>query len=256
MRVLPGALLLVSGLAGCVFQPFEEPPAPQISAAFSVTFYDSDANDLTDGIKVVLSSARKTPGAEPIDSFVGNEFLLLRDGDANVSFFADPERVRDRVRTLDVGKPLYILGYPGSNLITVNLSKTFTYKERPFEAFLERDFSVPVQELRDTEVDGVLEVQPYDHDANGRSDGLQMELRGSTRAPSYALSEVRVEINGIRREIFSDGSRAPETELQDDDSIRNGVQFFVAGQTGENRLEVAIRATVMIQKTFTLSEAG
>ncbi|HVL88447.1 MAG TPA: hypothetical protein VM681_10670 [Candidatus Thermoplasmatota archaeon] len=240
--------LLCATLAGCVFNPFEPEPRPTITATLDVDAYDSDGDGRTDGVVILLNSAGRVgePG-RTIAPFVGHEVVLTRNGDANVTVFRDPERLvhpgSAGVGSLDIQQPIYILGLPGNNRIVVNLSKSYTYQDRPFEAYFQRAFNVTVEQFRDTEVDGTVLVQPYRSEPAGPEDGFRIEIRGSSKAP-FPRSEITVRINeNVRQDLYRDAAR---TELiAEGEQISNGDQFFVRGLVRqENRIDVRIRDTL------------
>lgn len=229
-------------LAGCTspFTPVTTSALPEVRARFEVAAYDSDDDAQTDGVALTLRTAQPPP------PLVGSDALIERNGDTNVTVWRCPEREEVRcagpgnrgVLSWDVGETIYIRGLPGANRLHIVVRERFAYNT-----------TVRVDETRDTEVWAAITVRPYDSDGNRTSDGLEVNLVNSDKAP-FPAGEVKVLVNRVEQPVFSDARRLVEFNGQ----LNRGGKVFVDGYQGQNRVEVFLKATRFDLGTYVLGE--
>jgi hypothetical protein len=232
MRWPLGLALLCLLATGCA-SPLTPPTTfqgPEVRAVIEVRPYDSDGNNLTDGIALTLRSAQPSP------PLVGSDVIIDRNGDTNVTVWRCASREARLcgagtrgILSWDVGETEYIRGLPGLNRLNVAVRERFVYNT-----------TVSVDETRDTEVWAVLDARPYDSNGNRTNDGIEVSLINTDKGP-FARGEVRILINKIEVPVFREPSRLVEFNSQ----WNRGTRLYVKGFIGENHVEVQLRATLM-----------
>jgi hypothetical protein len=246
-------LVLALPLAGCAspFTAYSTFSGPEVSAKFAVRPYDSDGDNLTDGIALTLLSASPPP------PLVGSDVQITRNGDANVTVWQCPQRdqrlcLSNRgILSWDTSQTVYIRGVPGINRLNVAVRERFVYNT-----------TVRVDELRDTEVWAVFSCPPpppppggteqrceYDSNGNGTLDGIRIGLVNSDKAP-FAASEVKVLLNKVEVPVFTDPRRLVPFTGQ----WNVGTPLFVKGYIGQDHLEVVVKATRFDLGTYLIGE--